>query len=309
MPFGLANAPSLFQNFMNNILYRMLDEFYITYIDDILIYNNSKKKHQTHVQKVFAAFQKVRLQADINKCEFHVTKISYLGLIISIKGIRIDPKKVEAIQNWETPTCVRDVKIFIGFANFYRHFIRAFSNIICSMIATIKKNNTFYWTPKCQKSFELLKEYFTTSPILVHFNFKKEYIFEIDLSDNVFAEIISQYREDGLLHPVAFFSCKHLLQEINYKIYNKELLAIINFFKKWRLILERAKLPVKILTDHRNLQYFMSTKQLFCRQAHWNEFFLHFNFVIQYQPGKLGTKLDALTRRSGDLPKVKDSHL
>ena len=102
MPFQLANALSSFQNFINVILYWMLNKFCTTYIDNILIYNNSKKEYQTHVQKVLTALLKAGLQADINKCEFHVTKISYLGLIISTKGIRMDPKKVEAVQNWET---------------------------------------------------------------------------------------------------------------------------------------------------------------------------------------------------------------
>ena len=127
----------------------MLDKFCIAYIDNILIYSNSKKVYQTHVQRVFAAFQKVRLQADINKCGFHVTKISYLGLIISTKSIRMDPKIVEAVQNWETPICVRDIQAFIGFANFYCRFIRIFSNVVHPIIATIKKNTTFHWTPKC----------------------------------------------------------------------------------------------------------------------------------------------------------------
>ena len=96
----------------------MLDEFYIVYIDNIMIYSNSKKEYQTHIRKVFIAFQKVGLQANINKSEFHVTKISYLRLIISTESIRMDPKKVEAVQNWETYTCVRDVQVFKGFSNF-----------------------------------------------------------------------------------------------------------------------------------------------------------------------------------------------
>ena len=97
MPFGLANALSLFQNFINNILHGMLDKFCTAYIDDILIYSNSMNEYQTHIQKVLAALQKARLQADIDKCEFYVTKISYLGLIISTEDIRMDPKKVKAV--------------------------------------------------------------------------------------------------------------------------------------------------------------------------------------------------------------------
>ena len=144
MLFELANTPLLFQNFINNILHRMLDEFCIAYINNILIYSNSKKKHQIHIQKILVALQKVGLQANINKYKFYITKISYLGLIISTKSIRIGPKKVEAIQIWKTPKCVRDIQIFIEFANFYHCFIRAFSDIVCPIIATIQKNTTFH---------------------------------------------------------------------------------------------------------------------------------------------------------------------
>ena len=109
MLFELANTPSLFQNFINDILHGMLDQFGTAYIDDILIYSNSMIEYQTHIQKVFVAFQKAGLQVDIDKFEFHVTKINYLRLIIFTKGIHIDPKKVEAVQNSETFTCIRDV--------------------------------------------------------------------------------------------------------------------------------------------------------------------------------------------------------
>ena len=196
----------------------MLDKLCTAYIDDILIYSNSKKEHQTHVRKILAALQKAGLQANIDKYEFHVTKISYFGLIISTKDIRIDPKKVEAVQNWETLTYIRDVQAFIGFANFYHRFIRAFSDVVRLMIATIKKNTTFYWTPECQKSFELLKERLTTAPVLAYFDIEKECILETNSSDNISAGILSQYGDDGLLYPVAFISRKHLPQEINYEI-------------------------------------------------------------------------------------------
>lgn len=97
MLFRLANAPSLFKTFIKDIFHMMFDNFCTAYIDDILIYSNSNKEPQTHVQKALVALQKAGLLANINKCEFHVTEISYLGLIISIKDICINPKKVEAI--------------------------------------------------------------------------------------------------------------------------------------------------------------------------------------------------------------------
>ena len=103
MPFGLANGLPSFQNYINNVLHGMLDVFCTAYIDDILIYSNLKKEHREHVRRVLMALQKAGLQADINKCKFHVTEVNYLGLVITNNGIQIDPYKVSAVQQWETP--------------------------------------------------------------------------------------------------------------------------------------------------------------------------------------------------------------
>ena len=279
------------------------------HIDDILIYSNSKKEHNQHVRKVLQRLREAGLQADISKCEFHVTEVNYLGLIIGINGIRMDPKKIRTIVDWERPECIKDVQAFIGFANFYRRFIKDFSKLVTPLIKTIRKDVAFSWSSDCQKAFDLLKNAFTSAPILAHFDYEKESIVETDASDNVSAGILSQYGDDGLLHPVAFFSKKHTAQEINYEIYDKELLAIIRAFEQWRPELEGSGLPIKILTDHRNLEYYMTTKQLSRRQARWSEYLSRFNFVIMYRPGKMSAKPDALTRRSGDLPKRGDERL
>ncbi|SLM34769.1 retrotransposon nucleocapsid protein [Lasallia pustulata] len=150
--------------------------------------------------------------------------------------------------------------------------------------------------PVLFKAFDLLKKQFTTAPILAHFDPIKEIIVETDASDWVSAGILSQYSIDNILRPVAFFSKKHSAQEVNYKIYDKELLAIIRAFEEWRPELEGSAFPIKVITDHRNLEYFMSTKQLSRCQARWSEFLSRFNFKIVYRPGKQGAKPDALTR-------------
>ena len=121
--------------------------------------------------------------------------------------------------------------------------------------------------------------------------------------------MLSQHGDDGILRPVAFFSKKHSLTECNYEIYDKELLAIIRCFEEWRPELEGASSPIKVITDHRNLEYFTTTKLLNRRQARWSEFLSRFNFKITYRPGKQGAKPDALTRRSEDLPKEGDKRL
>ena len=129
MPFGLCGAPSSFQSYINDILRDCLDIFATAYIDDILIYSKSVKEHQSHVQTVLTKLQKAGLQLNIEKCEFNVKEVKYLGLIIAKGEIQMDPAKITAIANWETPTCVKDVQSFLGFANFYRRFIKSFSQL------------------------------------------------------------------------------------------------------------------------------------------------------------------------------------
>ena len=120
--------------------------------------------------------------------------------------------------------------------------------------------------------------------------------------------MLSQIKENGLLHPVAFFSKKLIAAECNYDIYDKELLAIIRCFKKWRPELEGTGMPVEVLSDHKNLEYFITTKKLTRRQARWAEFLAGFNFKINYRSGKKNEKADALTRRTGDLPQNEENN-
>jgi hypothetical protein len=134
-------------------------------------------------------------------------------------------------------------------------------------------------------------------------------ILETDASDYVCAGVLSQYNNKGVLHPVAFYSKKMTLAECNYKIYDKELLAIILCLEEWLTELEMSQEVVKILCDYWNLEYFMLTKKLNQRQARWSEFLSCFNFNIVYWPGKQSVKPDSLTRRSEDLPKEGDERL
>lgn len=129
---------------------------------------------------------------------------------------------------------------------------------------------------------------------------------ESDSSDYVSAGVLSQRGEDGLIRPVAFFSKSLLPAECNYEIYDKELLAIVKCFEQWRPELQSTENPVKVLTDHKSLEYFMTTKKLNRRQARWAEFLADFNFIVTYQAGKVHAKADALTRRPGDRPESEE---
>jgi len=212
-----------------------------------------------------------------------------------VDGLRMDESKTQTIQNWPTLHRVKNVQSFLGFANFYRHFIDNYAEITSPLHLTWK-NEPWSWTTDCQVAFDNIKEAFTTAPILGHWDPESLMILETDASDHALAAILST-RSNGEICPIAFHSRAFSAAEINYDVHNKELLAIVESFKKWRHYLEGVATPVEVYTDHRNLTYFSETKTLSRRLARWSEFLSQFNLSIKFWLGRLGKKPDALTRR------------
>ncbi|SLM36779.1 reverse transcriptase domain protein [Lasallia pustulata] len=302
LPFGLTNGPANYQHYMNDVLWDHLNNFCSAYLDDILIYSKTLKEHTQHVRAVLQKLIDAGLQVDIEKCEFHVQETSFLGVLLSTDSLRMDPKKVQVVVDWSTPTNLKQVQAFIGFCNFYRRFIKGFSKIVGPMLKLTQKGVIFQWTDTCQKSFELLKQRVVTAPVLRHFDQTQKAILETDSSDHVNAGVLSQYDDDKVLHPVAFYSKNMVPAECNYEIYDKELLAIIRCLEHWRPELEATELPVEIFTDHKALEHFMTSKELTRRQVRWAEKLSEYNFKIMYQTGAKNIKADALTRKPGDKP-------
>jgi hypothetical protein len=309
-PFGLQGAPATFQHYINDLLYDALDKWATAYLDDILIYSANEKEHVQQVREVLRRLIDAGLQIDIDKCEFHTKKTKYLGLIITPGGIEMDPEKVAAITSWLPPTTRRHLQRFLGFANFYRRFISDFAGVARPLYDLTKKTAEWNWTDRCQEAFERLKRCFAMAPALKIYDWEKPAVVETDSSDWSAGGTLLQEGDDGEVHPVAYFSAKHSAQECNYDIYDKELLAIIKALEEWRPELEGACQRFDIITDHKNLQTFATTKQLSPRHMRWSEFLSRFNFRIVYRPGAANARPDALSRKPEDMPSdVKDDRL
>jgi hypothetical protein len=149
-----------------------------------------------------------------------------------MEGIKMDPEKTYAVQDWELPSNLKDVHAFLGFANFYCHFIHNYSQIVQPLTFLTCKGVPFAWSMEQQMAFDILKATFTSAPILACFDPDWDIIVEMDASDDVSASVLSQYNDDNILHPVAYLSKKYSLAECNYEIYDKELMAIICAFKE-----------------------------------------------------------------------------
>src|SRR5467141_4659861 len=303
MPMGLTNAPAMFQAFMNHIFRDMTDIFVVIYLDNILIFSNSLEDYQVHVRCVLEHLREYDLHSKPEKCLFHTQKIEFLCFMVTPTGISMDTAKTDAVSIWPTPTNLKAVQAFLGFTNFYRRFIVGFSDIVIPLIHLTRKDTPFSWGPDHTKAFGALKHAFTMAPILAHFNPDNPIVVETDASDYAIAAIISQISpDDGDIHLIAFYSCSMQPAELNYEIYYKELLAIFEAFRQWRNYLEGSAHVVLILSDHKNLEYFATTKQLTHCQVRWSEYLSGFNYLIRYCAGRLGTKPDALTCREDVYP-------
>lgn len=306
MPFGLANAPATFQAYINGALRGLLDVSCSVYLDDILIYSKTREEHIKHVAEVLERLRQFKLFAKPSKCTFLTDRVEFLGFVVDSTGVSMEESRVEAIQGWEPPTSIKELQIFLGFANFYRRFVRGYSELTAPMTNLLKgtkngkQTGPFTFTNDAKKAFRELKDVFSTAPVLRHFDPERHMRMETDASGYAVGGILSQpwVNEDGktLWHPIAYMSRKLSDAEGIYETHDKELLAIVEMFKRWRHYLHGVAHPIEVLCDHHNLKYFMTTTVLNGRQARWALELAKFDFEIKFRPGKTNPA-DPLSRR------------
>ncbi|KAL0149844.1 hypothetical protein M9458_054892 [Cirrhinus mrigala] len=298
MLFGLCNSPSVFQQFINDVLRDMLGRWCYAYLDDILIYSKTLEEHTQHVRAVLRRLLAHQLYCKLEKCAFHQHSTTFLGFVISPQGVAMDPQKLEAVRSWPLPSSLKQLQRFLGFANFYRRFIQGFSATAAPLTALTKPSHgAFHLTPEAIQAFKTLCHLFTTAPVLTHPNPDKPFVVEVDASDVGVGAVLSQRGPDGKLHPCSFFSRKFNPTQQRYGVGDHELLAIKWALEEWRHWLQGGGDPFTVWTDHQNLTVIRQTKQLNPRQARWALFFEHFNFQLSYRPGSKNSKADAISRQ------------
>jgi hypothetical protein len=192
---------------------------------------------------------------------------------------------------------VKGIREFLGFTNFYRRFIKNYGKIAAPLTDLTKKDVTFEWTKKAEEAFQQIKDEILREPILADADPERPYEVETDASDYALGGQLGQRDKEGRLHPIAFFSKKLHGPELNYQVHDKELMAIIEACKEWRHYLSGAKHQVTVYTDHKNLTYFTTSKELNKRQIRWAEFLSEFDLKIVYIKGSENGRADALSRR------------
>jgi hypothetical protein len=279
MPFGLSNAPSTFMRLMNKVLRAFIGLFVVVYFDDILIYSKSIEEHLEHLRAIFDALCAARLFGNMEKCTFCTQRVSFLGYVVTPQGIEVDSSKVEAIQDWPTPTTVTQIRSFLGLAGFYRRFVRDFSSIATPLHELTKKGVSFAW-----------KDKLTHAPLLQLLDFQKVFELECNASGIGLGAVLLQEGK-----PVAYFSEKLSGASLRYSIYDKEFYALVHTLQTWQHYLWPREFIIH--SDHEALKHIRTQTNLNRHHASWVEFIESFPYIIKHKNGKENIIADVLSRR------------
>ena len=302
MPFGLSNAPAVFQELMSVVL-QGCNDFSTAYLDDIMIFSPTLEEHLEHICVIFDRLRQHNLKLKLKKCSFLKSETHYLGFVISEEGIKPDQKKVEAIRSLPVPTCVREVRSFIGMCSYYRRFIPNFSQIAEPIIALTRKYAHFKWSDTHQKAFDYLKDSLTAVPLLVYPDSNKPYVLYTDASDTCIGACLTQ-ECDGDEKPLYYLSHKLSRSQCKWSVVEKEAFAIHFGLQKLDYYLHNAQFVIR--TDHKPLKFLLESPMQNKKIQLWALSMSGYNCSIEYIAGPTNTCADLLSRHPDNVQKASD---
>ncbi|KAE8889782.1 hypothetical protein PF003_g26446 [Phytophthora fragariae] len=301
MPQGLSNAPATFNRLVTQ-LPRPMRQFVQTYFDDLFVHSRASEgktaaeAHLGHLREVLLCMRENRLYANINKCIFGAEEIPFLGCFLGKDGVRADPEKVCAIAQWPVPVSQKDLRKWLGLANYLHKYSANYAEMARPLTNLLKKDAVWSWTSEAQQAFEAIKSSLQSAPILALPDEERPFSVVCDASDFAIGCALLQVDAEGRERVVSFQSRQLKAAEKNYPVHDKELLAMKYALVKFRVHLLGQK-PFVIYTDHSSLRTATSSPHLSQRMARWLSFFAEYNFTVEYKPGKQNVLADALSRR------------
>ena len=295
LPFGLTNSPATFQRLMGHILRGLEYKSALIYIDDIILFSKSVDEHLKHLEEVFQRLRDANLKLNPKKCEFAKQELEYLGHLVTPNGIKPCPSKIQAVKEFPVPKNLKQLRSFLGLANYYRRFINNFAQIAYPLNQLTKKSIKFVWASECQEAFDKLKRALTSAPILTYPDFTKEFHLFVDASSTGIGMALAQISVDGLEKVIAYNGRNFTQAETNYSTTERECLALIEGIKRFQPYLHGRKFTVH--TDHNALRWIMNITSPVGRLARWSLLLQQFNFDVVYRSGKSHGNADGLSRR------------
>lgn len=288
LPFGCVTGPNSFSRFMSGVISGL--ERTKIYLDDCIVYSRTEDEHEKDLRALLKRLTEYNLKISIKKCKFFKREVKYLGFIVSSQGIRSDPEKTKAVEDWKAPTTVNALQRFLGFCAFYHRFLKNLSSVAAPMYKLLRKDEKYVWSTEINDAFKKLKSMLVNLPILAFPDPRKGYDVHTDASMHGLGAAIVQ---DG--RPVAFASRSLTAAEKNYSTTEQEALCVNFALKYFYPYLYGANLT--IYTDHAALKSILSTKEPRGRIARWILEMQGHSYTIIHRKGIHNTDADALSRR------------
>ena len=281
----------------------------LAYMDDCLVLS---PKLEQHVAEVLEIFRRRKLFAKSSKCEFGRRELGFLGHRLSEAGVSVDPRKVQSIVEWATPTSCAEVRRFVGLANYYRRFVEGYAEVAAPLTALGSPTARFEWTPAAQSSFDALKQALSSAPVLRTFDPNRRAVLTTDASGIAVAAILTQPDDEGHQHPVAYESRKLTAAERNYQAHVLELLAVVHALRVFKHYLLGGGAPrpsgcwsdFDLRTDNQAITWLKTNRHLNKMYVRWLDEIEDFRFDVTHLPG-VRNPTDPLSRRGfedGDGP-------
>ncbi|CAM6124052.1 unnamed protein product [Calypogeia fissa] len=297
MPFGLCNAPGMFQRLMMNVFHDYLRKFMEVFIGDFAVFGGIKD-HVRYLKLTFQRCREVGLRLHPGKCFFGVNEGILLGHKISKQGIEVDQEKVAVWIAIGFPKSLKEVRAFLGCVGYYRRFIKDYAKKALPLTEMLKRGVEVESTPKRIQAFETLKEALTQAPVLITPMWGKDFHVYVDGSGFCIGVVLSQLDEDGRDHPIYFASRQMSAPEKNYSGTDREAMGVIYACKKFRHYLLGYK--VIFHTNHNSLKYMVNKPDLTGRIAQWMLLLQEFNYEVVVRPGKGHTNADFFSKIDGE---------
>ncbi|KAG6464791.1 hypothetical protein O3G_MSEX014731 [Manduca sexta] len=295
MPFGLANAPVIFQRMINKVLGSARFTKAAAYMDDVLIFGRTSTECLDRLEDILKLLEEAHLTLNLSKCDFLQNSINYLGYEISASGLRPGTNKIESVVNFPCPTNVHGIRQFLGLASYFRKFIKNFAQIASPLMKLLRKNVEWEWGPEQQDAFSILKSKLIQRPILAIYDHEAETELHTDASkDGTGGMLLQRSKNDDAFKVVAYCSRRTSPEEKYYHSYELETLAVIRSLEKFRVFLLGKEF--KIVTDCSALRSTFMKRDLVPRIARWWLLLQEFNCLIEYRPGSKMSHVDALSR-------------
>lgn len=293
MPFGLCNAPAIFQRLMQEVLFDVLGKCCMVYLDDIVIYSKSPEEHEENTRKVLDRLGEAGVKLKQSKCTFDAEEVNLLGYIVSPKGITPDPAKTDAIMNLAQPSDVKEVRSFLGMANYYRQCVPNFAAVADPLTDLTRKHSRWTWTEKHQEAFDVLKRALVGADIMAMPDTSKPYRLYTDACDYAVGGILVQ-EVDGVERVIQYVSKKLDDRQKKWPVIEKEGWGVIYCLKKLRAYLYGAEFT--ILTDHKPLKSLFLGEMANTRVQRWAVLLAEFAAPIEYRKGRNNIRADMLSR-------------